>query len=70
MTGVQTCALPISGMIVKAQKIPANKKMPVVTQTVKLVEPADIKMLYFKIPSDYLDNSASGNNGVQPAERK
>lgn len=59
-----------AGMIVKAQKIPANKKMPVVTQTVKLVEPSDIKMLNFKIPSDYSDNSASGNSGTQPAEKK
>jgi len=59
-----------AGMIVKAQKIPANKKMPVVTQTVKLVEPADIKMLNFKIPADYLDRSAAENKETQPVETK
>lgn len=50
-----------SGMIVKAQKVPSNKKMPVVTQTVKIIEPAEVLMLKFKIPKGYENKSALEN---------
>jgi len=52
--------LPL-GLIVKAQKIPSNKKMPVVTQTVKEIKPALDKNLLFKIPAEYKDKSAPAN---------
>lgn len=50
-----------TGMIVKGVKVPSSKKMPVVTQTVKLVEPSEIKALSFKIPAGYEDKSAPEN---------
>ncbi|MGI6394130.1 MAG: DUF4412 domain-containing protein [bacterium] len=59
-----------TGMIVKAQKIPANKKMPVVTQTVKLVEPANIELLKFKIPANYKQSSTAEQNKTEPTKTK
>lgn len=50
-----------SGMIVKAQKAPTSKKMPVVTQTVKLIEPAQAAVLKFSIPDGYENKSAPEN---------
>jgi hypothetical protein len=50
-----------SGMIVKAQKVPTSKKMPVVTQTVKIIEPASAAVLKFNIPAGYENKSAPEN---------
>jgi hypothetical protein len=46
------------GMIVKMEKIPASKKMPVVTHTVKQVRPVTVESLSFRIPAGYRNTSA------------
>lgn len=61
--------LPV-GMIVKSVRTPISKKVPVVTQTIKLVQPLTIESISFKIPVTYVDKSAPENNEEQKTETK
>ncbi len=46
------------GMIVKMEKVPRSKKMPVVTHTVKQIRPVTPESVSFKIPAGYRNTSA------------
>jgi len=50
------------GMIIKMEKIPANKKMPVVTHTVRQIKPVSVESVSFKIPAGYRNTSAPETN--------
>jgi hypothetical protein len=53
------------GMIVKMEKIPQNKKMPVVTHTVKNIKPVSIETIKFNIPEGYRNTSAPAANDTE-----
>ncbi len=50
------------GMIIKMEKIPRNRKMPVVTHTVKNVRPVSKETLSFTIPAGFRNTSAPATN--------
>ena len=51
-----------TGMIIKAVRTPISKKVPVVTQTIKLVQPVALESVSLKVPANYVDKSAPENN--------
>lgn len=59
-----------TGMIIKSVRTPISKKVPVVTQTVKLIQPVAAESISFKVPAEYVDKSAPENNEEQKTETK
>lgn len=53
------------GMVVKSVRTPISKKVPVVTQTIKLIQPVALESISFKVPANYVDKSAPENNETQ-----
>jgi len=53
------------GMVVKSVRVSTNKKVPIITQTVKDIKPVTLKSVSIKIPENYIDKSAPVSNAPQ-----